>query len=362
MDCYRQRPATTMMIAKHTQSGVALISMLLIFALVVILVGAAAKRDSLMIRRISLQLQHSGANHYALAGEILARQRLAEDWLAQQTSDTSNDHLNEAWAQPQTLEVESGELQVQIRDLHGCFNLNNLVADTHTPLSDDSEQDTPTGRVNHAHLTRLKRLLDELELELKTDEDNDEIVDQLVDWLDSDTQAQGGGIEEAPVGHNANADRALEHISELTIFTRLPVVQQTTLQEHLCVIPLGAEGKASTINPNTASTELLSSWEKGLSGAAIIAAREADELGYTSNEHFLSHKSNAGIALQAGDFNVRSDYFEAIIQADFSTQSRYLVSRLYRDPNNGEITTLARHYGYNDSPNQQSLTHHTTKQ
>jgi len=352
---------------QHSQSGVALISMLLIFALVVILVGAAAKRDSLMIRRISLQLQHSGATHYALAGEILARQRLAEDWLEQQRDETSNDHLNEEWARPQTLTVETGELNVHIRDLHSCFNLNNLIANNNnasTELNEDGEQTQATGRVNTAYLNRLKRLLNELELDLKVDTDNSEVIDQLVDWLDSDTQAQGGAIEDAPTGHNANADRTLEHISELAIFARLPTTQQATLHQQLCVIPLDAEGKASTINPNTASAELLSSWEKGLSGQAIVAGRDADELGYTSNENFLSHKSNAGVALQAGDFNVRSDYFEAITQADFSTQSRYLVSRLYRNPNNGQITTLARHFGYNysHSASHEWLTHNITEQ
>jgi len=339
----------------HAQSGVALISMLLIFALVVILVAAAAKRDSLMIRRISQQLQHSGATHYALTGEILARQRLAEDWRAQQSTGAggsqsndsqSSDHLGEPWAEPQTLALQTGQVRVQLRDLHSCFNLNNLIATTNTEQSEEDEEAEPskaTGSLNSAYLSRLKRLLDEQELDI----DKSELLEPLIDWLDADTSAQGGGIEQAPAGHNANANRPLEHISELAIFTNLPAAQQVNLYQQLCVLPLDASAKASTINPNTASAELLSSWEKGLDGAAIIAGREAEELGYTSNEHFLSHKSNAGIALQTGDFNVHSDYFEAIIQADFSTQSRYLVSRLYRDPNNGEITTLARHYGYN---------------
>jgi general secretion pathway protein K len=339
---------------KRTQSGVALISMLLIFALVVILVGAAAKRDQLMIRRISLQLQHSGATHNALAGEIIARQRLAEDWAAQQKNKQQSDHLNDDWATPQTLTTDKGPVLVQIRDLHGCFNLNNLVAATNTENAEGEVApiNQATLAVNSAYLARLKRLLEELDL----DTDTDEVLRQVADWLDSDTQAQDGGAEEAPTGQQANANRTLEHISELAIFTNLPAMQQTTLYEQLCVVPLDAAGKATSINPNTASALLLSSWEKGLSGSAIITGREASEQGYITDEGFLSHKSNAGIALQAGDFSVRSDYFEAVIQADSSNQTRYLISRLYRDPNNGQITTLARHFSY--SPSHQTLTNH----
>lgn len=349
----------------RSQSGVALISMLLIFSLVVILVAAASKRDSLMIRRISLQLAHSGAMHHVLTGEILARQRLAEDWQAQPQGDDSSDHLNEDWALPQTLPVEGGQVSVRIRDLHSCFNLNNLIAITNTAGSDEDPQDTNNaaagaGQVNTAYLNRLKRLLDELAL----DTDKDEWVNQLLDWLDTDTQALGGGIEEPPAGHLANANRALEHISELSIFIQLSEIQKTALYQQLCVLPLNATGKASSINPNTASELMLSSWEKGLIGAAVIAGREESELGYIDNKAFLSHKSSAGTPLKAGDFDVRSHYFEAIIQADFATQSRYLISRLYRDPNNGQIITLARHFGYNSGHNQnrERPTRHATEQ
>lgn len=88
---------------RRGQSGVALITVLLVVAVVTIVCAGLIIRQQLAIRSSANQLHVRQAWHYALGGERLAEAVLRRD-LRQGGENTREpvDHLGEAWARPMT--------------------------------------------------------------------------------------------------------------------------------------------------------------------------------------------------------------------------------------------------------------------
>lgn len=112
------------------QSGVALITVLLVVAVVTIVCAGPIIRQQLAIRSSANQLHVRQAWHYALGGERLAEVVLRRDLRqgGENTREPVDQFLGEAWARPMTpfkLD-DGGELRVRIEDPAG-FNLNGLV-------------------------------------------------------------------------------------------------------------------------------------------------------------------------------------------------------------------------------------------
>ncbi|MAL93237.1 MAG: general secretion pathway protein GspK, partial [Pseudomonas sp.] len=104
------------------QRGVALITVLLVVAIVTVVSGAMVARQQLSIRATSNQLQARQAWHYALGGEALAQAILARDLKGGEPGAAAIDHLLEPWAQPlPAFEIDQGEILVRIEDLAGRF-------------------------------------------------------------------------------------------------------------------------------------------------------------------------------------------------------------------------------------------------
>jgi len=109
--------------SKKNQQGVALITALLISALVTVAAVAMASRQQLDVRRTGNMLEADQAYMYALAAEALAIQVLNVDRGLNQI-DTLDDIWNEEL--PPTI-IEGGMISGSIDDLQGRFNLNNLI-------------------------------------------------------------------------------------------------------------------------------------------------------------------------------------------------------------------------------------------
>lgn len=103
------------------QRGVALITALLVIALVTAAAVAMATRQQLDIRRTANTLQRDQAYVYAEGAEIMARAVLAKD-------DPTIDEKEEHWAQSGvTIPFQGGLLTGTLEDLQGRFNVNNVV-------------------------------------------------------------------------------------------------------------------------------------------------------------------------------------------------------------------------------------------
>ncbi len=148
------------------QRGVALITVLLVVALVTVVCAALLLRQQLAIRSTGNQLLVRQAQYYAEGGELVAKALLRRD-----LSEGQVDHLAEAWANPRLRFPldEGGELRLRIEDLSGRFNLNSLSVN---------------GEAGELALLRLRRLLQGLQL-------SPAYADRLRDWLDLDQDPSG---------------------------------------------------------------------------------------------------------------------------------------------------------------------------
>ena len=109
---------------KTRQQGIAIVLAMGVVALAAIAAAAIMVSQSTWARRAELGASHVQAKALLQAGADWARAVLSDDRRL-----SSVDHLGEPWAlRMPPMPVENGELQGQIEDQQGAFNLNNLVS------------------------------------------------------------------------------------------------------------------------------------------------------------------------------------------------------------------------------------------
>ena len=306
------------------QRGVALITVLLVVAVVTVVCAGLIARQHLSIRSSANLLHVNQAWQYAQGGETLAKAILQRD-LRRGDPRLPVDHLGESWAQPMSFPLDDGgELRVRILDPSGRFNLNRLVR---------------RGQVDQLALQRLRRLL----LRLQIDKP---YAERLADWLDGDSEPRGSeGAEDnqyllAAVPYRT-ANRSLSDVSELRLLLDMDEADYQRLLPFVTALP-----NEVPINVNTASALVLSSLADGISAStatALIAARGRD--GYTSLAAFTAQPMLAGMGERIGQgVSVGSQYFEVISEVSLGERRVVLRSLLQRS-NDGQVSVLARDLG-----------------
>jgi general secretion pathway protein K len=164
------------------QRGIALITALLVIALVTAAAVAMASRQQLDIRRTANTLQRDQAYVYALGAEVMARAVLAKD-------SPIVDDKEEDWAKSGvTIPFEGGLLTGTLEDLQGRFNLNNVVNGTAASQHDVER------------LTRLLTILkdDAPDKDVWKNAEPGELAHAVVDWIDPDSNVTPpGGAEDS---------------------------------------------------------------------------------------------------------------------------------------------------------------------
>ncbi|WP_417776668.1 type II secretion system minor pseudopilin GspK [Stutzerimonas xanthomarina] len=310
------------------QRGVALITVLLVVAIVTVICAGMIARQQLSIRGTGNQLQARQAWHFALGGEALAQTLLRRDLQlsGQGTGRPAVDHLLEAWALPQPaydLDEGQGQVQVRIEDLAGRFNLNSLV-----------QEQQP----NAAALAQFRRLLLRLQI-------TEPYAERLVDWIDSDQQPSGefGAEDNAYLLLDPpyrTAGRRLEDLSELRLLLGMRDEDFQRLAPYVSVLPAD-----TPLNINTASAVVLSSLADSLSPSAaesLVKARQATPFRDTAT--FMAQPALSGVQLQGTNIAVTSQFFQAISEVRLADRRLALVSRLRREEN-GDVRVLQRNLG-----------------
>jgi len=311
---------------RRAQRGVALITVLLVVAIVTVVCAGLIARQQLAIRATANQLQARQAWHYALGGEALAQAILSRD-LKAPGSDPQQpvDHLQEAWAKPlPVFPIEQGEIAVHIEDLAGRFNLNSLVQNNN--------------QVNPEALNRFKRLLQNLHIEQP-------YAERLADWLDDNQEPSGEyGAEDnqylllQPAYRPAN--RALEDVSELRLLLGMSEADYRRLAPHVSALP----GDAA-LNVNTASALVLSCLAVGLTpdaAQALVAARGRE--GYRDLASFTGQPALGGSVPPEEGLALGSQYFRVISEVRLAERRQVLLSTLQRDAK-GRVRVLQRDLG-----------------
>lgn len=309
------------------QRGVALITVLLVVAVVTVVCAGLIARQQLAIRSSANQLHVRQAWHYALGGETLAQALLRRD-LQQGNPRAPVDHLGEAWAQPMAPFAldEGGELQVSIIDPTGRFNLNSLVR---------------KGQANEAALAQFRRLLRGLQIDKP-------YAERLLDWLDADQEPNGGfGAEDnqyllsQPAYRAAN--RALSDVSELRLLLEMSEADYRRLLPFVSALPADA-----TLNVNTASAPVLASLADGLplaTAEALVAARGRQ--GYADVASFTAQLP--GLQVQSQGLAVGSQYFQVVSEVSVGDRRQSLRSTVQR-ASDGRVYVLARDLGQGGMP------------
>ncbi len=151
-------------LSRRREGGVAMITAMLIVALVTMVAANMAWDNALDVRRTTVLLARDQAMQVAIGAESWVANILSQD-----LEDSDTDHLGEIWAQQlPPLPIDDGEVFGAIEDLQGRFNLNNLVDDQ--------------GQVVQESLAQFQRLLAALGLEPR-------LAGIAADWIDSDVEA-----------------------------------------------------------------------------------------------------------------------------------------------------------------------------
>lgn len=302
------------------EKGVVLLSVLLILALLSALAYQLVGRQTLVVAQARQTFAGDQALQYALGAEAFARQILRQEWM----ESGAVDNLTEIWAQPlPPLEVENGSLEIQVRDLNSCFNLNAVASMT------TGER---TGRVN---LSRFKTLLRNLNLP-------EPVAETWLDWIDPDQEVTGFGAEdnEYLLGEFAHrtADRLAGHVSELRMVREMDTELYALIEPYVCVLPTDV----LRININTASPEVIAALNPSLSAAQVEGITQAERL-YADVTQVTAEIPELAAAADA--ISVASDFFEIQIRAQVDDSLVELASVLHRSPNDGTITLLTRDFG-----------------
>ncbi len=253
-------------IRSSTQRGAALITTLLIVAVITVTVTSMASRQQLSIQRASNRQVEIQLQNLIGAGEQFAIAVLNRDQKLGERNDS--DSTEDFWAQSlPPVPVDGATVEGCVIDLHGKFNLNNLV---------DDEGNIQTGEVE-----RLRLLLTALNIEAVK-------AEAIVDWIDPNVDVTGadGAEDDFYTGQTPAYRAANGHMvspTELLLVKGFRVVDEgglddyDVLLQHVATLPHGTR-----INVNTASSPVLAS-------IADYMITYADELKVVDDEYWQEY-------------------------------------------------------------------------
>jgi len=305
------------------QNGVALITALLIMALITTLTFSLEWDNSLDLRRTYVSMYREEAIQAALG---------AESWvltiLRQDSQDSTTDHFGEIWASEMPVlplggpgESIQGAIYGDVDDLQGRFNVNNLIDNN--------------GEVDQPVLEQFQRLLIALGLDAR-------LAGVTADWIDADQDASfPDGAEDSIytgiVPPYRTANQIISSTSELAALDGMDKATLDTLLPHIAALPPG-----TAINVNTATGAVLQSLDENLTSADVERLlAERGEAGFTDISNTFSSLVTPDVLSQLAE---TSDYFrlKVIVQVD---TVRITYFSLLERSSQGDVTPILRSLG-----------------
>ncbi|MCK5725471.1 MAG: type II secretion system minor pseudopilin GspK [Thiotrichaceae bacterium] len=168
------------------QTGIALITALIITALAVSIATTLAYQQYTALRLTSNLNNLQQAYLYATGMEDWVKVLLKRDF-----NDSNTDDLTEDWAtELPALPIPGGTMKGKLIDLQGRLNLNEITRITRPKKRTRQKKLI----INVIHKARLQRLLTRLGL-VEHDEQSNELIDNLADWIDQDSRVRDRGAE-----------------------------------------------------------------------------------------------------------------------------------------------------------------------
>lgn len=262
------------------EEGAALLSVLLLVAVMSVLAATLLERVSLATSLAANGAANAQARAFARAAEAIASVQIA-DLIARDQSQTT---LSGGWqGAPRALPVPGGTGTARVVDGGNCFNLNSVVTEMPGPTADT------VLTANPAAVQQLVTLAVSVGI---GPGDATRIAAGLADWVDTDNvPAPLGGEDAAYAGRDPAmlpANRFVSDISELRVISGMNPDIYARLKPWICALPVAG---LSPINVNTltsAQAPLLAMLFDGRLptevARSVIAQRPAD--GYGSPVRF----------------------------------------------------------------------------
>lgn len=333
------------------QSGTALITVLMIFAIAAFLAVTVTEHQQMDIRRTANVMSNDQAMQYALAAEELAKIVLVEDRLQDSKPKKSGnvepvDGLGDIWNNPalQTWKpIDAGQVRGKLYDLQGKFNINRLlfekqmgrVAKPGDPTQQKGETSQPLVR---SPRLQLQTLMDYFKVFPQgTDiQMAQAFSSRAVDWLDSDNVPSGGDNEGEDEFYLAQQpgykprNNLFVDISELRLLlagtTEIDEGQWQLFTNEIAILPPNV-----SLNINTADQyvldAVLGASAQGFNAAEFIKARANNGGAF---ESMSDAQTKGNLQGSADNLSLSTEYF--LLHADAMVDGRmvHLDSILYR--------------------------------
>ncbi len=308
----------------RAEGGVALITALLILALIGTLAATLSWNNVFDLRRTMSMIYHDEGTQAAYGAESWVAMILREDAL-----DSSNDHFGEIWAQPfPVLPIESesvrGALSGELVDLQGRFNVNNLVG--------ADEETDPVA------LEQFQRLLIALDLDPR-------FAGLAADWIDANEDAGFPDGAEDPIYSSMTppyrtANSRIATTSELLALEGMEPEFFARLAPYISALP----GR-TTLNVNTAPAPVLQSLDANLSPADVeVLISERADGGFADIENRFKPIVAEEI-LATLDPSGSSSFFQLKVVVQIATVRVTYYSLLYREAGAGDVVPVLRSFG-----------------
>lgn len=347
----------------NQQAGLAIITVMLIIALMVTLLGFLVEQQHLLIRRIANQNVAEQGYQYAAGVDAWAARVLHDD------PDRAKDYWGEDWtrfgedpednpdAQDNFSLDPSGQsereqlpvidfgndavLEFQIVDLMGRYNLNNLAA-----------KDPGVKRDQKTIFLNLLSILHVGDVD-----ERQKLYGALVDWLDANEERSANGVESGEYRIKRTpyhaADQKLTTIGELRFVEGFTVEVINALKPYVAVLPFDS----AKININTTSTQVLSSISTlpvDDTGSVAVFLSQRSELDFSGFQTLQSaERAIIGVGPVGGTFvrnmlQTTSQFFQInarVTLGDYLYCTKTIVLREGANPNGGtapRVTILNR--------------------
>ena len=289
----------------HAQRGLALITAVLVVAIVATTAATLALGEQVWLRQSQNMADRAQAVSLRQGALNYAAILLARDL---SLNNNNVDHLGELWAQPlPPLPVEGGMITFRVSDAQGLFNLNNLVTNG-APSTTDIEM--------------FRRLLESLLL-------NPELRYALLDWLDIDNNVSPAGAEDTEYLALSKpyraANRLLESVDELRLIRGFDAKTVEKLRPYVVALP----GR-TTVNVNTAPELVLAALftTPPLAALKLLVDSRATQP-FTDAANFASRVPPSNVPLTSL-YGVATSYFLVNIDIRYGRLQRRTLALIQR--------------------------------
>lgn len=365
-------------LTSYKQSGTALITVILISAVMVIMVTESVKSVKFQKQLSSNLINKDQAYSYLMGMEELAKILLKRAF-DNEKEDIVN--LGQPWAKDDIVfPIDGGVMKASVKDMQGCFNLNSIASITHNQNSNNSNPNNPNqnsqANLNNVNTTSSNSFQNNSnnfgpaaetigqnifeELIRKVSEDNSTpkaLAAATRDWIDEDIDPAGPDGTEDDYYQSLStpyrtANSAIAHTSELRAIKNFNQDLYYRLLPHVCVLP---DKEINQININTIDEDsavliyaILDSNSIDLENVRSAISNRGDN-GYETVEEFLNELSVTEKQIKNKNLlTVKSNYFQVDSIAEIGREGDKTIvamKTLFERDDNNKFKIVSRYFG-----------------